>query len=202
MLEFILHWDTELLLYLNSMHNSFFDKLMWIISGSKTWIPLYLLIIWGIFRKRNIKEAAFILLMLLISIALADLISTRIFKEFFQRLRPSHTEAIVHLLHLHQYSDGNFYQGGLYGFVSSHAANTFVIASFSSFVFRNKTYTILFFLWASMVSYSRIYLGVHYPLDILFGALLGILLAYLIFFIFKYYRKRIFNTTISEQHIV
>ena len=173
MLELLISWDTELLVYLNSFHNSFFDGFMWLITGTKIWIPLYLVIIFFTFKKFEWKEATLIFLFMIVAVALADLSSVKLFKEVFMRFRPSHNPEIANFLHLHAYEDGSFYRGGNYGFVSSHAANTFAVAMFSSFVFRIKNYIFFIFFWAAIVSYSRIYLGVHYPFDILGGALLG-----------------------------
>ena len=99
------------------------------------------------------------------------------------RFRPSHNPQIADLLHLHVHDDGELYRGGKFGFVSSHAANTFAVAMFSSLIFRFKSYVLFIFFWAAIVSYSRIYLGVHYPLDILGGALLGGIISLISYFI-------------------
>ena len=135
MLEFLINWDTELLLYLNSLHNTFFDEFMWIVTGTKIWIPLYLLIIFALFQKFKRREAFLILVFFISAVALADLISVKLFKEVFERFRPSQNPAISDFLHLHIFEDGGLYKGGKYGFVSSHAANTFAVASFSSLIF-------------------------------------------------------------------
>lgn len=182
MLEFLLNWDTDFLVFLNSLHNAFFDGFMWAITGTKIWIPLYLLILFFIFKKFELKEAFLIVLFFIAAVALADLTSVRLFKEVFMRFRPSHNPLISDFLHLHVYDDGSLYRGGKFGFVSSHAANTFAVAMFSSLIFRIKNYIFFIFFWASIVSYSRIYLGVHYPLDILGGALLGIFISYIFYF--------------------
>lgn len=168
MIDYIIQLDKELFLFLNSLHCQFLDFLMWWISYRYTWIPLYLFFIFLIVKK--FKQRSFIAITLLIfTISLCDMTSVHGFKEVFQRLRPSHNpefEGLIHLLHS--------YAGGLYGFVSSHSANSFGLAMFMSLLFKNRSFTILLFLWASVVGYSRIYLGVHYPADILGGAILGI----------------------------
>lgn len=190
MLELLLNWDTELLIFLNSLHNTFFDRFMWIITGTKIWIPLYLIILIAIFWKFKIKEALLIIVFFITAVALADLISVKLFKEVFMRFRPSHNPQIADFLHLHVHDDGGLYRGGKFGFVSSHAANTFAVAMFSSLVFRLKKYTFFIFLWAITVSYSRIYLGVHYPFDILGGALLGVFISLILYFILIQAQKK------------
>jgi len=189
-MEILINWDTNWLLFFNGLHTPFLDSIMWFFSQSKVWIPLYLAIFAFIFRKLNLREASFALLRLLLVVGLADLISVKLFKEVFQRLRPSHNPEISGLLHLHKYNDGQFYTGGLYGFVSSHAANTFALASFTSLIFRIKPYSILIITWAVIVSYSRIYLGVHYPFDILGGAILGTIIALLFYYLFNFVLKK------------
>jgi len=179
MIEKIIDIDTQLFLYLNSLHSDFFDKIMWFVSGKLEWIPLYLAIIFFIFRRYKIK--GFIpLFFLIVAVALADLISVNLFKDLFQRLRPCHNPEIENVVHL-----VNNKCGGMYGFVSSHAANAFALAGFTFLLFRNKYFTFGIFIWATVVSYSRIYLGVHYPADVICGAVLGLLLGILLFWIFK-----------------
>ena len=130
-------------------------------------------------------------------VTLADQISTSIFKDGFKRLRPSHTEEIRELIHLYTKKNGEVYYGGLYGFVSSHAANSFALASFLSKLFKVRWFGYCIYGWAFIVSYSRIYLGVHYPGDILGGALLGILIGLAVYRIYSlslnYIDKRFSN---------
>ena len=174
-MEQLIALDTRLFLFLNGLHSSFGDAVMWYISETKTWIPLYAVIIFFIFKeykKRGFLPLIFIILVIL----LADKISVYGFKFVFERFRPTHNPEIADLVHIVK-----DYRGGKYGFVSSHAANTFGLASFTSLLFANKKYTWFIYIWAAVVSYSRIYLGVHYPGDILGGAMLGWLIGYLVF---------------------
>ena len=180
MLERLNAIDTKLFLWLNNHHSPFMDKLMWFISGKEEWIPLYLIIIGYIVYKYRWKSI-YVFIAVGLFVTLADQISTSVFKDGFKRLRPSHVEELKGMVH-----HVNDYYGGLYGFVSSHAANSFAMAAFTSLLFQKRWYTISIFIWASVVSYSRIYLGVHYPGDIIAGALLGYVIGYGVFKLYAY----------------
>lgn len=181
MIDYLVEIDKELFLFLNGIHSAAFDSIMWTISAVATWIPLYLGIIIYLFWKNNWKRGAVMLLSIAATIGLADLISVECFKNVFCRLRPTHTVGIEDIVHILR-----DYRGGRYGFVSSHAANSFAIATITSFFVRYKIFTWAMFIWASVVAYSRIYLGVHFPADILGGAIVGAAIAYLIYKIYVY----------------
>ena len=176
MLDYLLDLDTKLFLFLNSLNNPFFDTVMWHISGTKTWFPLYLLILFLIYRKVGLKTFVIALLTLILLVTISDQTSVHLFKNVFQRLRPCHVSDIKDLVHT-----VNNKCGGSYGFISSHAANTFAFATFISLFFRQKAYTLFIFVWAAIVSYSRIYLGVHFVADIVCGALWGEFIGILLF---------------------
>ncbi|MDR2563492.1 MAG: phosphatase PAP2 family protein [Prevotellaceae bacterium] len=159
-------WDTELFLRLNGAHSDLLDPLMTLLSSSRAWIPLYLLIVFFMIRKEGWYGLICIALMLL-SFGLADRLSVILFKENFQRLRPCYVEELQGIVRSLEAC------GGRYGFVSNHAANTFCLATFVSMLFRNRGCTLSIFIWATAVSYSRIYVGKHYPLDVICGAAFG-----------------------------
>ncbi len=191
MIEIILELDTRLFLFLNGLHSPFWDTLMWWFSEKEFWYPLYGLLIIAMAWKYR-WNAIFTLVFIALTITLADQISVKVFKEGFERLRPSHNPELEGMIH-----HINNYQGGLYGFVSSHAANTFGLAAFTSLLFRKRWFTWFIFIWAAVVSYSRIYLGVHYPLDIIGGALLGMILGYLVFWLYTWVGRRYLKRTFA-----
>jgi len=173
MIESIKDWDEKAFLWLNSFHSDGLDPIVLQLTQTITWIPLYLLLLYLIYRK-DPKNMAWVIGGIMLTILLADQVSSGLMKPYFERLRPCHDPKWEGLLHLYGRC------GGLYGFVSSHAANTFGMATFLTLILRKKQKGIYWlFLYAAIVSFTRIYLGVHYPLDVFFGALVGVLSAYL-----------------------
>ncbi len=192
MLTYLLELDTRLFLYLNSLHSNSLEGIMWFLSLTKVWIPLYIIIAAYIFWKYR-KTSIFIIITLALTIVASDRLSSGLIKPLVKRYRPSHEAKLEGKVHM-----VNNYKGGKYGFVSSHAANTFALALFLSLLLKRKLITGLFFLWATLVSYSRIYLGVHYPGDVLGGALIGCLCAFILFKIMQHFLKRNFKIEFSK----
>ena len=160
------HLDQQALLFLNSLNSPFFDQVMYAISGKIIWIPLYLaiLIYLGVKYKRKFL---IIVLFIILAATLADQISV-MFKNLFERLRPCHDPELQGLVHLVKGECG-----GMYSFVSSHATNSFNVALLSLLFIKKRWFSISIIIWASVIGYSRIYLGVHYPGDVICGSILG-----------------------------
>lgn len=177
--------DRNLFLFLNSLNSPSFDIIMSTISARLPWVPLYLFMLWMFFRDRG-RLAIVIALFAIAAITISDQVSVHAFKDVFERLRPCREPDLKDLVHTI-----NGKCGGLYGFVSSHATNVFNLAVFTSLLLRRRWYTISILVWASVVSYSRIYVGVHYPGDILGGAILGALIGYLIWYAYDYTEKNL-----------
>lgn len=174
-MEYLKTIDTELFLFLNGIHNAFFDPITYWLSNILIWVPMYLLIIFFMIRHYKMR-GVLMLLFIGITIALCDQTTSHLLKNLVQRLRPSHEPTLEGLIYLSKAGPG-----GLYGFVSSHAANCFGLATFIYFTFDNHFKPLKYWLivWAILVSYSRIYNGVHYPGDVLVGSFIGIAYGFL-----------------------
>lgn len=181
----VIELDTCLFLFLNGLNSPFWDPIMLAFSGNIVWTPLYLFLVYLMIKRHGLKG-----LLLLVGVAvvvtMADQLSVHLFKNVFERLRPCHNPDIKDLVHL-----VNGRCGGKFGFVSSHAANTFGVATFLVVWFKRKWFTISLLIWAAVVSYSRIYLGVHYPADIVCGALLGVACGLIVWWGYGLIGKRI-----------
>lgn len=188
--EFIL-WlsdiDARLLLIVNGAHSPFFDSVMWCISGRWIWVPFYAVLAYLLFRRMSWKRASICLVTIGLIILAADQTCATLIRPAIGRLRPVNLNnplsSFVHVV--------NGYRGGRYGFPSCHAANTFALAVFMSLVIRHKWFTVMMFSWAFIVSYSRMYLGVHYFGDLFCGATIGSLFAVLFYYLQNYLFKRL-----------
>lgn len=184
MFEYFEQLDQQLLIWINSLNSPFLDQLMWTVSTKLFGIPFYLLFLFLFYKKFKSPKFIFPVIFAGLSVGLSDLISNNLFKKVFQRYRPSHNLDIADQLHY-----VNDYHGGMYGFVSSHSANMFALAMFVYLILKDKyKYSWTVFLWAFLIAYSRMYLGVHYPADIICGGALGVLIGWLMYkLLFKVY---------------
>ena len=179
--------DTDWFLSLNGHHAAWLDPVMFLLTKTYLWLPLYACMLWLIYKKYDRKSMYLIVAAIALSVTLADRITSGIMKPYFLRPRPTHEPAIQHMVHT-----VNGYVGGQYGFASSHAANVFAVALLLWLLLRKHyRHSWLIFVWAVFVSYTRIYLGVHYPGDILAGALVGMLCGLAMFLVFKAIQKRV-----------
>ena len=180
-------WDQKLILLINGFNHPILDQIMWVVSDPLFGIPFYLLFIYFIANKYSLKSTVIIVLMLGAIVGLGDFIAHEVFKETIQRFRPSHHFDLKNQLHFHVRENGSLYRGGKYGFVSNHATNMAALC-FGVFLFLKTHYNrawIYLLLFVLLISYSRMYLGVHYFSDIIGGWLIGLTLAYAGFEIVK-----------------
>ena len=188
-----MNYDQALLLKINSLHSDFFDNFMWNYSQKWTWIVLYVVIICYIIYRYRIN-AVWILIATAVGFGLSDWGSHEL-KHLFMHPRPTHDPLIQNLVHV-----VNDYRGGNYGFPSSHACNSFALATFISLLSKDRIITITLILWATLNAYSRMYLGVHYPTDILAGLLLGIGIAVLCYLPLHYTKKDEPSIRLNEKY--
>lgn len=173
MLDQLKELDEQLFFLLNGAGSPYLDEVMYWLSDKYIWFPLYVFLLYYLYRKNGLDFYQPVIAIVLI-IIISDQFTSGFMKPFFERYRPCRDSSIQHLVYMLDHC------GGRYGFASSHAANTFGLATF--FYLREKsTLSVILLFWALMVSYSRIYLGSHYPGDILAGALVGMLAAYLMY---------------------
>lgn len=183
MFERLLQLDQEVFLLLNGMHTPMSDALMRFASSKTAWIPFYVLLVVWVWWRRGWRNAVWLLLGAGLCVFLADRISVMAFKDTVQRLRPCQFLPTIGLpVHIPE-GEGCW---GLYGFVSSHAANVFAVAVFMSLLARRGWFTAMMLIWAAWVSISRVFVGAHYPGDVLCGAILGVVVGVVAFHVVRW----------------
>lgn len=176
MVERILIYERDLFFLLNGSDSPFLDRFMWLLSGKVVWLPLAVFILWVLLYKKNWRESVLILLGIVLVVTLCDQFASHVCKPVFARPRPTH-----HPDFMYQVKTVFDYRGGQYGFISSHAANAFGFATFMSLIFRYGLFSWTVFLWATLMAYTRVYLGVHFVSDIIPGAMVGVLFGWLVY---------------------
>lgn len=186
MIERLENIDREIFLFFNGINSELFDFLMWHITARWFWIPVIVVFILFIIKDHG-KKAWLPLIIFVICFALTDQGSYQM-KHFVQRYRPTHNielEGLVHIV--------NEYRGGLYGFFSGHTASSFGLFALTSLLVKRKPYTYAILFWAVIVSYSRIYLGVHYPSDIVAGLIWGLFVALIMYKLYGFIHNQIYS---------
>lgn len=191
MIEKILELDAKLFLYLNNLGNPFWDWFWLLITDKWTAIPLYALLLYLIFRRYGVRGTIISLVMVALLITCTDQLAN-VFKHGFERPRPCRQEGVM------EYTRFIAVRCGRFGYFSAHAASTFALAIFAGLILKKAWPKLIYILlfWALVVSYSRIYVGVHYPLDVITGMLIGALLGYL-FYLLQVYLIRRFKVVFS-----
>lgn len=176
-IDWLAQLDESLLLWLNGIHSPYFDTFMYLFSGKLVWIPMYAAILYVLLVNFKLRTALLCLLSIGLVIVIADQVGASLIRPMVERLRPSNLDnPISELVHI-----VNGVRGGRYGFPSCHAANTVGLAVIVHLIFRHRGLSAFMAIWAIVTCYSRIYLGVHYPGDIIVGSILGALSAWFVY---------------------
>ena len=191
----IIDWDKYLLLALNGSDSVFWDGCMKIYTTISIWIPLILVLVYVLIKNNSFKDFIMLLLFIVAVVGATDIISSGICKPFFERWRPTNDPEIMYLVDV---VDG--IRGKDYGFTSSHAANSFGIATFLLLLIKNRVFTVSILFWAAMNAFTRIYLGVHYPGDILAGTFIGVVVGWSIYRLYRYFLHNKHRDWISTQY--
>ena len=177
----IIDFDKYLLLAINGSDSIFWDGCMKVYTTISIWIPLILILLYILIKNNSFKDFLLLFFAIILVVTCTDVISSGICKPLFERWRPTHDPELMYLVDV---VDG--IRGKDYGFTSSHAANSFGIATFLILLIRNRVLTMSLLFWASMNAFTRMYLGVHYPGDILAGTLIGVTVGWLIYRFYRY----------------
>ena len=185
MIEKILLYERDAFFALNGSDSAFLDRFMWLYTGKEVWLPLAILIIGVLVYKKNWRESLLIILAIALVVLLCDQFASHVCKPLFTRFRPTH-----HPDFMEQVKTVFNYRGGLYGFISSHAANAFGFATLMALIMKNRWFGWTIFLWAALTAYTRIYLGVHFISDVVPGMVVGTLFGYVVYRLYLFVRSK------------
>ena len=180
----IIDFDKYLLLALNGSDSIFWDGCMKVYTSISIWIPLILVLFYILMKNNSLKDFLLLLLFVVLVVTFTDITSSWICKPFFARWRPTNDPELMYLVDV-----VDNIRGGKYGFTSSHAANSFGIATFLMLLVKNRALSLSLILWAALNAFTRIYLGVHYPGDILAGAFIGVTVGWGLYRLYRYIIK-------------
>lgn len=189
-LQRLIDIDKQLMLALNGSNSLYMDGVMKIYTSTVVWIPVALVLLFIVLKNNTPRSSLLVVLGVALTILASDQVSSGFIKPLVGRLRPSLDPEFMHLI-----DTFNNYRSGSYSFTSSHACNSFAIAMFVSLLIRNKALSLSMFAWAAINSYSRIYLGVHFPGDILCGAILGTIIGSITYWIYNTLHHKIERTS-------
>lgn len=176
MIDQLIGIDTQALLAVNGLHAAFLDPVMKMLSGKLVWLPMYVAIACLMILRFGVRRGLLLIGAIGLAVGLSDVMCAHIIRPVVARLRPCNPDnPIAPLVHI-----VNGYRSGGYSFPSCHACNAVALAVSSSLIMRERPYTIFISLWAALQCYTRLYLGVHYPGDLLAGALVGAAMALLV----------------------
>ena len=193
MVEKILIYERDAFFALNGSDSAFLDRFMWIFTGKAVWLPLAFLILLVLIYKKNWRESLLILLAIVLVVTLCDQFPSHVCKPVFTRFRPTH-----HPDFMDQVKTVFGYRGGLYGFISSHAANAFGFATLMALIMRDKLFGWTIFFWAVLTAYTRVYLGVHFISDIVPGAISGVFFGYLVYRLYSFSRSKLLPVQVNN----
>lgn len=180
MLDYLIQIDQDFLLWVNGCHNTFMDGIMYLYSEKIVWVPFYVSLVYVIAKNFSWRVALTIVAAAALIVFISDQLSAKVLRSWVDRYRPSHDDSISSMVHI---VFGK--RGGKWSFPSSHAANAWGLAVYLILIFRKKWFSLLMIVWALLMCYSRMYLGMHFFGDLLVGALIGSLAAFVVWLIVK-----------------